>query len=103
LVAQSLEFQSPESQPNHLDVTKESPKLASMGAPNDDHSRAIIWSPILFMNMLQVDVVGDIINEERAMSPYKQQFTQSNLDGVSCNGCTYYGQCRNYLFETLWM
>jgi hypothetical protein len=51
--------QSLESQPNHLDVTKESPKLASMGAPNDEHSRAIIWSPILFMDMLQANVVGD--------------------------------------------
>jgi hypothetical protein len=30
-----------------------------------------IWSPILFMDMLQVDVVSDIINEERAMNPYK--------------------------------
>jgi hypothetical protein len=59
LVAQSLECQSLESQPNHLNVIKESPKLASMGAPIDEHSRAIIWSPILFMDMLQVDVVGD--------------------------------------------
>jgi hypothetical protein len=60
-----------ESQPNNLDVTKESPKLASMGAPNDEHSRAIIWSHVLFMDMLQVDVVGDDKHEERAMSPDK--------------------------------
>jgi len=60
-----------ESQPNNLDVIKESPKLASMGAPNDEHSRAIIWSHVLFMDMLQVDVVGDDKHEERAMSPDK--------------------------------
>jgi hypothetical protein len=30
-----------------------------MGAPDDEHSRAIIWSHVLFMNMLQADVVGD--------------------------------------------
>jgi len=57
-VAQSLECQSLESQPNHLNVTKESPKLASMGAPNDEHSRVIIWSLLLFMDMLQANVVG---------------------------------------------
>jgi hypothetical protein len=59
LEAQSLECQSLESQPNHLNVTKNSPKLASMGAPTDEHSRAIIWSHVLFMDMLQVDLVGD--------------------------------------------
>jgi hypothetical protein len=59
LVAQSLECQSLESQPNHLNATKKSPKLASMGAPNDEHSRVIIWSPILLVDMLQVDVMGD--------------------------------------------
>jgi hypothetical protein len=48
-----------ESQPNHLGVTKESPKLVSMGAPNDDHSRAITWSLVLFMDILQANVMGD--------------------------------------------
>ncbi len=59
LIAQSLECQSLENQPNHLDVIKESPKLASMEAPNDEHSRVIVWSLVLFMDMLQVDVVGN--------------------------------------------
>jgi hypothetical protein len=59
LATQSLECQSLESQPNHLDVIKKSPKLASMGAPNDEHSRAIIWSLILFKDMLQTNVMGD--------------------------------------------
>ncbi len=59
LTTQWLEFQSLECQPNHLNVIKESPKLAFVDAPNDEHSRAIIWSHVLFMAMLQVDVVSD--------------------------------------------
>jgi hypothetical protein len=30
-----------------------------MGAPNDEHSKVIIWSLVLFVDMLQADVVGD--------------------------------------------
>jgi hypothetical protein len=59
LTTQKLECQSLESQPNHSYVTKKSPKLASMGAHNDEHSRVIIWSNVLFMDMLQVDLMGN--------------------------------------------